>query len=127
MLLAGVFLSVAIVTLSSVIVSLANADIAIDKTTFIKSDYDNVRKEFGMALKDKLAGKLSYGDDFIETYFQDIRDTFVFFIESLNGNYFDADYLEVTYTNDEPDGIKCYLRFGNGKEFVSEIIEYDIY
>jgi len=127
LLLAGIFLSVAIITLASITVTLANVDISIDKTSFIKSDYDNVRKEFGAALKDRLSGKLSFGDTLIFTYFNDTRDIFVFFIESLSGNYFDAEYKGLTYTNDEPDGIICFLKFGNGNEFVSEVISYDIY
>lgn len=127
LLLAGIFLSVAIVTLASVTSSLANADISIDKTSFIKSEYDNVRKEFGIALKDALSGKLIYDEDLIQTYFDETRDTFIFFVESLNGNYFDAEYKGLTYTNDEADGIICLLKLGNGKEYVSETIEYDIY
>jgi len=126
-LVAGIFLSVSIVALASVMVSLANADVSIDKTTFIKSDYDNVRKEFGMALKDKLKGKLDNNDEFIRTYFEDIRDTFVYFIESMNGNYFDAEYIDKTYSYGEPDGIVCIIKFSNGKEFVKEQVSYDIY
>ena len=79
LLVAGIFLCVAIITLASVSVSLANIDISIDKTSFIKSEYDNVRKEFGVALKDKLAGKLQYSEELILTYFNDVRDTFIFF------------------------------------------------
>jgi hypothetical protein len=129
LLLAGIFLSVAIITLASITVSLANLDISIDKTSFIKTDYDNIRKEFGVALKDKLGGKLNYKDSepLILTYFNDTRDIFVFFVESLNGNYFDAEYKGLTFTNDEPDGIICIIKFSNGNEYISEVINYDIY
>lgn len=129
LLLAGIFLSVAIVSLASVMVSLANADVSIDKTSFIKSDYDNVRKEFGMALKDKISDKIDYKnpEPLIIVYFEDIRDTFVFFIESLNGNYFDAEYKGLTYTNGKVSGVICFIELGNGKEFVSEAVTYDIY
>ena len=127
LLLAGIFLSVAIVTLASVMVSLSDIDISIDKTSFIKSEYDNVRKEFGVALRDRLSGKLNYGEDLILVYFNDTRDTFIYFVESLHGNYFDAEYRGLTYTNDEPDGIICFLKLGNGNEYVSEMINYDIY
>jgi len=127
LLLAGIFLCVAIVALASVMSSLANVDISIDKTSFIKSDYDNVRKEFGVALKDRLGDKLNYEDASILTYFNATRDIFVFFVGTLNGNYFDAEYRGLTYTNDEPDGIICFLKLGNGNEYVSEVINYDIY
>jgi len=127
LLIAGIILSVAIVTLASVSVSLSNADIAIDKTTFIKSEYDNLRREFGITLKDKIGNKLGYGEDVIRTYFNDTRDTYVFFIESLNGNYFDAEYIGLSYNDNQVDGIICLLRIGNGKEYVSEEITYALY
>ncbi|MCK4364743.1 MAG: hypothetical protein KAW45_01695 [Thermoplasmatales archaeon] len=127
LLLAGIFLSVSIVALSSVMVSLVNADVSIDETSFIKPDYDNVRKEFGMALKDKLEGKLDYSESSVIAYFNDTRDIFVFFIESLNGNYFNAEYLGLARVGDEIVGITCFLKLGNDNEFVSEIITYDIY
>ena len=127
LLLAGIFISVSIVALSSVIVSLVDADVSIDETSYIKSDYDNVRKEFGMALKDKL-GDSDYSESSIITHFNNTRDTFIFFIESLNGNYFNAEYLEPIYNdNNELTGIKCFIKLGNDKEFVSEILTYDIY
>jgi len=127
LLLTGVFLCVAIVALASVMSSLANIDISIDKTSFIKSDYDNLRKEFGIALKDRLGGKLNYGETLTLIYFNETRDIFAFFVGTLNGNYFDADYKGLTYTNNEPDGIICFLKLGNGNEYVSEVINYDIY
>ena len=127
LLIAGIFLSVAIVSLASVMVSLANIDISIDKTSFIKTEYDNVRKEFGTALRDKLEDKLGYGADLACVYFNDTRDTFVFYLESLKNNYFDAEFKYITYNNYQPNGICCYLRLGNGKEYISELVYYDFY
>ena len=82
-----------------------------------------------MALKDKLRDKVDYEnpESLVITYFEDTRDTFVFFIESLNGNFFDAEYRGLAYTNDEVSGVICFIELGNGKEFVSEIVTYDIY
>ena len=131
LLLTGIFLSVAIITLASITVSLVNVDISLDKTSFIKSDYDNIRKEFGIALRDRLSGKLNYEEKtlvpLVLTYFNDTRDIFVFFVESLNGNDFYAEYIGLTSTNDEADGIICFLTLSDDNECISEVITYDIY
>jgi len=127
LLLGGIAMSVAILTLAMISVSLSSISTPIDKSTFIKSEYDNIRREFGVALQDRLDGKLDYNEDLIRLYFNDTKDTFVFFIESLHGNNFNAEYIGLTYTTDDVvDGMAVALTLSNGVECITEDVEYNL-
>jgi hypothetical protein len=122
---AGIIITLSIISLSLISVSLSKIVLPIDKSTFIKPEFDNIRKEFGTALQDRLYGKLQYSEDLVHLYFNDTRDAFVF-VEALHGYYFDAKYIKLTYNIDGPDGLIAMLTFSNGKEYICEQVEYDI-
>lgn len=127
LLLAGIAISVSIIALASIAISLSSISTPIDKSTFIKSDYDNIRKEFGVALQERLEGKLDYNENLIRLYFNHTKDMFIFFVESIEGNTFDAEYQGLTYTTDQiAKGIGVKLSMGNGYDYITEVVEYDL-
>lgn len=130
LLLAGITISLAIIGLSMIAANLAEVNVYISKSSYVKSDYDNIRKEFGVALKDRLSGRIWLGEDFVDfayVYFNDTRDVFTFFVETLKGNCFNAEFLGLEYNIEQwPDGVIVRLMFSNGYEHISETIVYDI-
>ena len=99
LLLGGIIISVILIASASIAISLSNVSIPLDKTSSIKSDYDNIRKEFGIALKDNvkeyfMVFNASASSSLTKIFFEDIKNTFTFFIETFNDNYFDAEILE---------------------------------
>ena len=125
LLLGGIAICLAIITLAMISVNLSSISSPIDKSLFIKPEYDNIRKEFGVALSERLNGKLDYGENLIRLNFNYTRDTFIFLIESLKGNSFDAKYAGLTYSPDGVDGIRVILTLSNSYEYVNEEVEYD--
>lgn len=131
LLLAGIIISISIIAFASITAELStNIGITIDKSSFLKSNYDNVRKEFGVALQDNLEGKLDYQkttvENLVNLYFNDTRETFVFYVESLHSNYFDAEFLELTYNAGQINGLKAVLTLANEKEYISEVVTYEL-
>jgi len=128
LLLAGVAITIAIISFAMVSVSLSSIHMPIDKSSFIKSEFDNIRREFGVALIDKAEDGLKYPknifNDLFMLYFNDTRDVFIF-VEVLHDNYFYAELVEITYTVDEPRGFIVLLTLFNEDEYISEEISYE--
>jgi hypothetical protein len=123
-------MAIIIISMAALSTNISDFYEPVDKTSYIKHDYDNIRKEFGIALQDELGDKVQYilkDDSQIELqYFNYILETFVF-IESSHGNFFDAEYIASTFTvGDKFDGIEVKLSFNNGEESVVENVKYEI-
>jgi hypothetical protein len=128
LLLGGVMITVFIVALAVISISLSDINIPIDKKSFIKLDFDNARREFGVALQDRLEDKSSYinYEDIVSIYFNDTRDIFIF-AEGLRGNCFDAVYLGISYKFDNsPDTILVGLSLSNKNDYIYEEVKYGI-
>jgi hypothetical protein len=126
-LLGGVVMTIAIISLGIVSVSLSDIGKSIDTRSFILSDFQNVRKEFGIALKDNIQGLLNYDEDnvknMVESVFNDIRDIFIFTM-GTHGLYFNAEYDDMTKTGGNLDGLIAHLSLSNGDEYISEEVRY---
>jgi len=131
LLIAGITLSISIITLSSVAVNLSSISLPVEKSLTLKSEYDNIRKEFGIALKDNLKDKIGLGssDEIIKAYFNDVRNTFVFYIESFYDVYFDAELDEdfLKYYNLPISEIRVTITLSNEDEYIKEVVSYYIY
>jgi hypothetical protein len=130
LLLGGIIISVILIASAAIAINLSNISIPLDKTSSIKTDYDNIRKEFGIALKDNVKDYLTEFDpddalQLTQMYSEDIKDTFVFFIESYNDNYFDAEIGE-----EWKDGIvgviTVKLTLSDSDEIIQEEVVYDL-
>lgn len=131
LLIAGITMSILIITLSTIAISLSDITItSFDKSSSIQPDFDNIRREFGLAMNQKLEGKLSYSKEsiigLIETYFNETRETFAYFIESYHSNYFNAELQDIVFNNEGVAGIYVYLTMSNDKESIYETVCYDL-
>jgi len=139
LMLAGIIITISILSLALVSISLSGEVSISKKNSFIKNEYDNVRTEFGVALKDRLVDLSNYnGEDFnttIKEYILDTEDIFVF-TENLDGYFFDVIFIKDNAGNDEfvimkgsdKIGVKLNLFLTNGGESVyEESVEYIIW
>ena len=130
LLLGGIIITVILISSASIAISLSNVSIPLDKTSSIKGDYENIRKEFGIALKDNVG---EYLDDFeyeiskdlTVLFFEDIKNSFIFFIEIYNNNYFDAEILEI-WKDDTVGVLLVRLTLSDSDEKIQEDVVYDL-
>jgi len=122
--LTGVTICVLIITSYGAIVSMSSVNVPLDKSSFVKSEFDNVRTDFGLVLQDQLHGKMN-DLDFVRMCFNHTRDLFVF-AEAQYNNYFNAEFIEITYTMDTPDGIVAVITLDNGFDVVTDEVYYHI-
>lgn len=131
LLLSGIIISAALIILASISSSLStNVTVPSDKFSSIKTDYENIRREFGISLRDKLYEKLDYSDqtveDIVSKNFNYIKEIFTFYVETLNGNSFSAENKGLIYNNQEAVSIEVLLHLSNDEESISERVVYDI-
>ena len=127
-LLGGVILTVLIISLAVISTNVSDIYIRVDDTDYIKPDYDNIRKEFGLTLEEQLSDNLRYitesDDSLVTPIFNYVKDIFIF-AQSLHGNYFNAVYDSMTFTPDgSANGITVTLTLDNGIEQISEEVTY---
>jgi len=131
LLLGGIMISIILIASASIAISLSNISIPLDKTSSIKTDYDNIRKEFGIALKDNINQYLLTFDSvnalkLTKIHFEDIKNTFVFFIENFNDNYFDAEIVNDDWKDDVTGVITVKLTLSDSDETIQEEVVYDL-
>ena len=104
--------------------------IPIDKTTSLKPSYDNIRKEFGIALKYRLEDRLDYSRgtvvNLVNLYFKEINEIFVFYIGTLKNNYFNAQFVDLIYNDGKIVGISALLTVGTDTEYIQEMVNYEL-
>ena len=122
--LTGVTICVLIIVSYGAIISMSSINVPLDKSSFIKSEFDNVRTEFGLVLHDQLHGKMN-DIDFVRMCFNHTRDLFAF-AEAQHNNYFNAEFINVTYTMDTPDGIVAIITLSNDFNIVRDQVFYHI-
>jgi len=134
LMLAGIIITISILSLALVSISLSGEISISKKNSFIKYEYDNVRTEFGVALKDRLVDLSQYGNSTIKEYILDTEDIFVY-TENLDGYYFDVSFVKdefgqddyILMKGDKKIGIKVNLFLTNGEENIYEpMVEYII-
>jgi len=127
--LAGIIITISILSLALVSISLSGEISVSKKNYFIKYEYDNVRTEFGVALKERLVDLSNFENSTIKEYVLDTEDIFVF-TENLDGYYFDVTLVENDYIivkGNEKIGIKVNLFLSkSGESIYEENIEYII-
>jgi len=119
----GVAITIIILTLGVVSLSLVDITVPIEKKLYIKPEFDNVRKEFGVALEERLGDLSKYSVDTIKLHFNETLDSFVY-VEALRGNYFNASYEGILYKNHVPSGLFVTLTLMNADERVNEEVAY---
>lgn len=124
LMIGGITICVIIIVASAATISLSSINIPVDETSSIKSEFDNIREKFGLALQDRLHGKLD-NISLVLLYFNDTRNLFTF-AEARHDNYFDAVFVGITSTTDEPDGIVAFIVLGDNHDCISERVEYYI-
>ncbi|MEF8879433.1 MAG: hypothetical protein V5A64_03465 [Candidatus Thermoplasmatota archaeon] len=125
LIVAGVLISIMIVTSAIVSVNLAATNKPVDKGTFIKSEFEDVRETFGFALQDQLSQDVAESEDALQTVFNDTKNQFSF-AESRRDYYFNAEYLETKYVADKPDSVKVRIILKNERDSVSDVVYYPI-
>lgn len=124
LMIGGIIMCVMIVLSSVASISLTNIAVSIDKTTFIKSEFECVKDKFGLLLNDRLSGKLN-NITFIYSSFNYSRDL-LSFAEARHNNYFNAEFVEMTYTADEADGMIVDIILSNKNDYIKERVAYYI-
>jgi hypothetical protein len=126
--LAGIMITISILSVAFVSVNLSSIYLPLKKGSFLKEEYDNVRREFGGVLKDRLNEKLDYeASDFMKCfnyYFNETKDIFSY-IETLCGFYFNAEFISMLYKNNMPSGFVCVLTLSNDNQYIEEEVIYD--
>lgn len=129
-LIGGVIIVLAILTFGVVSTSISDISETIDKSSFLMPEYSNIRKEFGVALKNKIEDNIIYFNDdpieietYINYYFHDTWLVFTVY-EALHGNYFYAEYERLIYKGENPVGLVAKLSLSNGYDVISEEVSY---
>lgn len=126
--LAGIVIVISILSVAFVSINLSSIYIPIEKGSFLKNEYENVRQEFGFMMQDNVNEKLSYeNNEFVgifNNYFNDTKDVFTY-IETLHGYYFNAEFVDILYKDNSPSGFICVLTLSTDNQFVEEEIKYD--
>ena len=129
-LIGGVMITVVIIGLAVVSIEIPEATKSYSEENFLKTDYNNVREEFGIALQDELGDKLQYisgcDDEVIISYFNEIRGYFAF-AAYLHGNDFSASYNDVgSFFSSSGAEMRVVLMLGNDEDFIEEEVVYYI-
>ena len=124
LLIAGISICVLIIVSSAATVSMVDSFVPTDKTSSIKTEYDNVRNKFGLALQDHLEGKLETAD---VNYWFDITNNLFSYALARHNYYFNAVLVDTISSNgDNDDSIIVILNFSNKNDCITEQIEYYI-
>ena len=124
LLIGGITICILIIVSSATIVSMSGVNIPIDKTSFIKSEYDNIRSKFYLVLKHNLESRLD-DEEYVMSSFNYTRDQFSF-AEARHDVYFYAEFLDFYYISDQPKGIITRLTLRNDNDVMSEEVIYQI-
>ncbi len=125
-LVGGIIITIAILSFGVIITSLSDVTETIDKESYLLYNYNNIRKEFGLVLKQNLQQNMDndYLDsDIIGYYFNDSRDILVF-AESSHGVFFDAELIRIVYKGENINGLEARLTLSNEYDYISEEVTY---
>jgi len=123
--IAAVFIAVSLVLLTAVSSRLNYVETSANRGSTLSSEYQNVRKKFGEAIGAAFDDNFEeiVENDFLCDYFDRIENIFSF-LEMQHNYVFSAQYIDVFYNNNEPDGIEVKLTLSNGSESLSEEVKY---
>jgi hypothetical protein len=124
LLIGGITICILIILSSAAIVSMSGVNIPIDKTSFIKGEYDNIRSKLYQVLKHNLENRLD-DEEYVMSIFNYARDQFSF-AEARHDMYFHAEFLDFYYISDQPKGIITKLTLRNNYDVISEEVIYQI-
>lgn len=126
LLLTGISICISIVVLSTIAANLTGMDLSVTQSTSLKEEYDNLRSEFGIVLRDNLADKLNNEKNRVMTakaYFENIRQVFTFYVQTYYDNTFNATLDTSSITE---RSLTVTLTLSNEKQLISEVVTYDI-
>jgi len=125
---AGIIITISILSIAFVSINLSSIYMPIEKGSFLKNEYGNIRREFGGVIQDNLNGKLDYEqEDFIKIfnyYFNETKDIFTY-VETLHGYYFNAEFVSILYKNNAPSSFVCVLTLSSDYQYTQEEVKYD--
>ena len=121
--IAGIIITIGIITFGTISISLSNVSYPIDKRSFIKPEFDNIRREFGIYLKDSYGDISQHSNSSINLIFNYSKRIFTS-IESLDGYYFNATLLDYYYKLDKIYGLKIRVSLVDDDEGVVEEVLY---
>ena len=124
---AGIIIAISILSVAFVSINLSSIYVPIEKGSFLKNEYDNIRQEFAGVIQNNLNGKLDYEEnDFVKSfnyYFDETKDIFTY-IETLHGYYFNAEFVSILYKDNAPSGFVCILTLSNAYQYIQEEVTY---
>lgn len=124
LMIAGITITVGIIALGTISISLSTISFPIDKRSYIKPEFDNIRKEFGVFLKDSYGDISQYSFSSINLIFNHSKRIFTS-VEALDGYYFNAMLLGYYYKLDKISGLEIRLCLIDDDESVVEDVLYD--
>ena len=123
LLIAGITICVLIIVSSAATVSMVGTFIPIDKSLSIKTEYENVKEKYGLALQDHLEGRLQTAD---VNYWFNITKSLFSYAEARHHYFFDAQLVGLTSISADNDGLIVIITLSNENDFISEEVEYYI-
>lgn len=133
LLIGGVIITFLMLSMAMVSISIPDITRPVYKKDFILYEFANVKEEFGILLKGnmkKIIDDIDPSEDDVNfnslgvPHFDETKEMFIF-IEKLNGNYFNAEYITGSYKH-APKTVQVELTLKNEKELISEVVTYEI-
>lgn len=122
---AGIIITIMIVVSSIATINITSVTQPIDKTGFIKKEFENVRADFGYYLDDILIQEILEDENELDKVFDDAVRLFKF-AEARHNYYFNAELEEIISYSSSPDLLKVNLTIRDLDDSVSEIVYYHI-
>jgi len=122
---AGVIVTIMIVVASIATINITSVTQPIDKTSFIRNEFENVRSDFGYYLEDMLSSEVLSDSKELNKVFNDSVGLFKF-AEARHNYYFDAELVDVIAYSDVPDVLKVNLTLKDLDDSISEYVYYYI-
>ena len=122
---AGVIITIMIVVSSIATLNSSSVTKPIDKSDFIRSNFENVKADFGFYLNDILTHELLEDRIELDKIFDDSVRLFKF-AQARHNYYFDAEIISVMSYSNSVDTIKVNLTLSDLDDSMTEIVYYYI-
>jgi len=122
---AGVIITIMIVVASIATINISSVTQPIDKSGFIRKEFENVRSDFGFYLDDMLISEILEDPVELNKVFNDSVRLFKF-AEARHNYYFDAELKDIITYSDAPDVLKVNLTLKDLDDSISEFVYYHI-
>jgi len=123
---AGVIITIMIVVSAIVTIDISSVTRPIDKSNFIKNEFENIKADFGYYINDILTTEVLEDNAELQKIFDDSNSLFKF-AEARHNYYFNAKLiLPVLSYSDKKDTLKVEVTLSDSDDSISEVVYYFI-